>query len=283
MNVSVIIPALNAAETIAVQISALSRQQTTRTFEVIVADNGSVDATVSVARQAADGLDVQVVDASDRTGAAHARNCGVAIASSQVLLFCDADDQVDDGWLDTMARAVEDHCFVGGGLDRRRFSSAPGTLLAPVTDRLHRTVGGQEFAVTANLGVSRDLFDQIGGFDPCFIDGSEDVDFAIRCAATGTAPCFVDGAIVHYREVLDHRQLFSRHRSYGRSEPQLWRKHQSVLPRRGVSAAIRFWSKLALIGCGSIWSASRRDTALRMAGRGVGRIEGSIRYRVVFL
>ncbi|MBF2059991.1 glycosyltransferase family 2 protein, partial [Fischerella thermalis] len=43
MKVSVIIPCLNAAETIGVQLEALANQQWSQPWEVIIADNGSTD------------------------------------------------------------------------------------------------------------------------------------------------------------------------------------------------------------------------------------------------
>lgn len=49
-EVSVVIPALDAAGTLPLQLEALARQRTRRTYEVLVADNGSRDGTADVVR-----------------------------------------------------------------------------------------------------------------------------------------------------------------------------------------------------------------------------------------
>src|ERR671919_3057602 len=63
MKLSVVIPCLNAAETIGVQLDALRRQKWSERWEVIIADNGSTDATVSVIEANANGLpNLQIID-----------------------------------------------------------------------------------------------------------------------------------------------------------------------------------------------------------------------------
>lgn len=51
MKLSVVIPCYNAAEHIGAQLSALSRQLCHRSWEVVVADNGSTDATIEAEAQ----------------------------------------------------------------------------------------------------------------------------------------------------------------------------------------------------------------------------------------
>jgi glycosyltransferase involved in cell wall biosynthesis len=118
MKLSVIIPCLNAAKTIGVQLDALCQQEWDEPWEVIVADNGSSDETLAVIKEKSGGLpSVQVVDASDRRGSAHARNVGALLASGKSLVFCDADDEVGPGWLAAIGSALSEHDFVASRLD----------------------------------------------------------------------------------------------------------------------------------------------------------------------
>src|ERR1017187_2065077 len=55
-KVSVIIPCLNAAETLGEQLAAVEGQRWEGTWEVLVADNGSVDASVDMGRSYVDRL-----------------------------------------------------------------------------------------------------------------------------------------------------------------------------------------------------------------------------------
>jgi glycosyltransferase involved in cell wall biosynthesis len=48
MKLSVIIPCLNGAATIATQLAALARQQWDQPWEIVVADNGSTDESAGI-------------------------------------------------------------------------------------------------------------------------------------------------------------------------------------------------------------------------------------------
>src|SRR5690606_10578144 len=95
-QISVVIPARDAARWIDAQLGALACQEVPVPWEVVVADNGSTDDTVARAEAWADRLPVRVVDASGRPGPNHARNQGTAAARGDLLLYCDADDVVQD-------------------------------------------------------------------------------------------------------------------------------------------------------------------------------------------
>jgi glycosyltransferase involved in cell wall biosynthesis len=94
-SLSVIIPARDAAETIGAQLTALASQVCSIPWEVIVVDNNSSDNTAELARSHASAFTrFKVVVADNGTGAAYARNAGVAATSTRWLAFCDADDIV---------------------------------------------------------------------------------------------------------------------------------------------------------------------------------------------
>lgn len=147
------IPARNAAATIARTLDALAAQDLEGEFEVIVVDNGSDDATAAIA----EGAGVTVVrQGRERPGVA--RNRGVETATAPAIAFTDADCVPDPGWLRAGLAALE------------RFDLVQGLVLAdPDTPRhpFDRTVevgGATGLFETANLFVSRDAFDRAGGF-----------------------------------------------------------------------------------------------------------------------
>ena len=139
-----VIPVRNGAETLAAQLSALaSAKPPSVAFEVLIADNGSTDDTLAVARSYSDRLELRVVDASRAQGVNVARNCGVRAAIGDVVLLCDSDDEVDVDWLTAMERAFNDgHQLVGGPIDYRR--------LNPAEVRAWR--GADQARVTATFG-----------------------------------------------------------------------------------------------------------------------------------
>lgn len=91
--VSVIVPAYNSAAYIGEAIDSLLRQ-TLREIEIIVIDDGSVDATFAVAEaKARTDARVRVVRLEHSSGRpAHPRNIGVAMATGEYIALLDADD-----------------------------------------------------------------------------------------------------------------------------------------------------------------------------------------------
>ena len=75
LEVAIVIPLFNGAETITEQLDALARQTFSRPFEVVVADNGSTDAGPGLVR-AHPMANLRLVDASQCRGQAHARHVG---------------------------------------------------------------------------------------------------------------------------------------------------------------------------------------------------------------
>ncbi len=91
-TVSVIIPAFNAASTIAKSVLCCLRQTLT-SLEVLVVDDASTDATVQAVEQAAAGDSRVMVERSpSNKGPAAARNRAIALARGRWIALLDADD-----------------------------------------------------------------------------------------------------------------------------------------------------------------------------------------------
>jgi len=101
--VSAIVPAYNAAKTMAETLQSV-RAQTHRNLEILVVDDGSEDETVRVAEtQAAEDKRVRVIQ-QPNGGVAAARNTGIRAARGQFVAPIDSDDI----WAPTkIARQVE--------------------------------------------------------------------------------------------------------------------------------------------------------------------------------
>ena len=153
---SVIVPARDAAPTLARTLACLKAQALEERFEVIVVDDGSRDGTAAIARAAAPL--VQVISLTDSHGPGAARNHGVRAARAPVLAFTDADCFPTAGWLAAGLRAL-----AGADLVQGRVDPDPSVRRTPF-DRTLAVAGDGGFYQTANLFVRREIFEAVGGF-----------------------------------------------------------------------------------------------------------------------
>jgi glycosyltransferase involved in cell wall biosynthesis len=177
-SISVVIPALNEAEHLPLLLACLERQ-TLPADAVIVADAGSTDATRVIA--AAHGA--TVVDGG-MPGVG--RNAGARHATTDLILFLDADVQIDETALASMVDEFD-----------RRGLAVASAFIEPV-ERDARYVFACEvvaFYMDAMqyvaprapgfcLLVERELHERIGGFDESLML-AEDHDYVQRAADLG--------------------------------------------------------------------------------------------------
>ncbi len=185
-SLSVVIPVRDGATTLGDQLDALCRTEPTRgEFEVVVADNGSTDATRTVAMTFAGRLAIRVVDASHRAGANAARNVGVSAALSDRLVFCDADDEIDSRWLSEIEAAFDaGGRLLGGLIDYSRLNDEISiSWRGNRGETVMKMYGFLPAAHFANMAMTRDAFDQLGGLDETFVHGGDDVEFLLAGTA----------------------------------------------------------------------------------------------------
>jgi GT2 family glycosyltransferase len=258
--VSVVIACRNAEATLGAQLSALSRQECPVPWNVVISDNGSTDRTVAVARRYADRFaEMIIVDSSERAGAGYARNVGCRATPARLLVFCDADDVAGPGWLAAMVKAVERDRFVAGRFDATRINDAH-TLRSRT---LQQSIGLQEspfgpglpHAGAGNLGVTRDVFFSVGGFDP-EVGTLEDTDLCWRIQLTGVPLVFCPQALMHVRLRSSLRSMWRQGQSYGLASALLEYRYptsafeipgENSRPRARTSGSSRGATLLSLI------------------------------------
>jgi glycosyltransferase involved in cell wall biosynthesis len=199
---SVIIPARNAAASIPDQLLALASQLDAPPFEVIVVDNGSTDDTVEIATVEASrlGLSCTVVSAAEKVGPGFARNCGVALAAADRVVFCDADDRVGRTWVRGLVDALEGADLVGGPV-------SPG-------QRRLRTRNGAPFVLSSSMGIRRDTFLALGGFDESLVV-AEDLDLCLRASLQGLRSGYAPDARIERGERPQVLSVWLQNYRYG--------------------------------------------------------------------
>ncbi|MFI2753363.1 glycosyltransferase [Cellulomonas sp. P22] len=238
VDLSVVIAAYDAADTLPDQLEALAAQRTTCRWEVVLADNGSHDGTVAAALAFSDRLPVlRVVDASSRRGAGAARNAGARVARGRSLVLCDADDVVADGWLEAMHQALLRSPFVAGRLDAERLNppAVVASRVLPQTTGLQpsKLLPGLWHAGAGNMGIRADVFRQVGGFDEV-APSLEDTDLCWRVGLHGMPLEFVPDALVHVRLRSGLRATVRQGYQYGIGERWLMQRFADVAAARAT-------------------------------------------------
>jgi glycosyltransferase involved in cell wall biosynthesis len=265
-RISVVVPARDAEATIGAQLEALAGQDDPGIpWEVVVADNGSGDATVATVRARAAELPglpaVVVVDAATVRGASHARNVGAAAATGDLLCFCDADDVVDPGWLRAHVEAAPDHHLAGGALDVDTINDPRVRSWRP-TPRAADPDAEQRFAPSGNLAVWADVYRLLGGFDEAY-PKSHDVELSRRAEALGLVRGWVPGALVHYRLRSTLGGLARQSWRGGRAGVQMARDFPDQLPPVGPRQVAAGWAS-ALRAAPGLATDRRRGAAVRV-------------------
>jgi len=120
----------------------------------------------------------------------HQRNAAVAVATGEVIAFCDAGGIPESGWLARLtAPIIGGSAAATGGPIRSLRRSSYGTLNDLPSGAAVRSV------ITCNFAFSRALFDRIGGFDERYDYGS-DTEFGWRINEAGESVVSVADAVV---------------------------------------------------------------------------------------
>jgi hypothetical protein len=198
-TISVVVCSYNGSRTIRDTLEWLGRLEYP-SYEVIVIDDGSTDATPDIARE----FGVKVISTPNR-GLSAARNLGLAAAAGEIVAYIDDDAYPDPHWLTYLATAfvTTDHAGIGGpnipppggGPLAACVANAPG---GPIHVLLSDDVA--EHIPGCNMAFRKDRLRAVGGFDPQFRRAGDDVDVCWRLQERGWTLGFSAAAMVwHHR------------------------------------------------------------------------------------
>lgn len=263
-DLSVVIPAHNAARTLDRALASVFRQDIP-VAEIIVVDDGSHDDTAALAA-AFTGGPVRVIRLEKCGGAANARNHGIAAAQGEFVAFLDADDE----WLpDKLGRQLA----LLGAHPAMDFVSCGARLIAPDGSdcgtlypgrppawggEAWRVLLAYNFIATPSVVVRRTALAAAGGFDIALKVG-EDQDMWIRLALAGELG-YVDDMLVRVHETPNSLSSGAFHDQLVYTMPMI-RRHVEAQRRRLTLRQIRFilGNRLGRLGASALGRGLRRD------------------------
>jgi len=190
MKLSVVIPTWNEAENLAANLDALPRSA-----EVVVADGGSDDGTVEIARRS--GARVLTCP----RGRARQMHAGAREARGETLLFLHADAVLGSGADEAMADALSDPGVVGGffrlRIESRRAALRFAALGSNLRARALRLPYGDQ-----GLFLRRSVYEEVGGFpDVPFLEDIALIRMLRRKGRLRPLPVIVSTGDRHWRDL----------------------------------------------------------------------------------
>lgn len=254
---------------------AASLRKVTSTVEIVVVDNGSIDDTRAVLREAASRVEVPMrVVVESRAGLSYARNAGVTVARGDLLAFVDDDIYVAESWASEILRSFIEfpnlELLAGKVLPARAGLQPIGFL-----ELNHAFLYESKFQCFEPMGASfvvrAGVFREIGDFDVRlgagrYFASGEDTDFFYRALAAGYQMRYAPSVVAYH----DHdrgtvMQSCALVRGYGRGMAGFLWKHLWQMDADALR--MTYWCSAGIVGAAIRQSTQSEDEFARSRAR----------------
>ena len=218
--ISVIIPVYNDFEGLNDTLTSLVNQEFDQSFyEIIIADNGSKDKTISVAEYfIAKYPNLIKLVIEDKIQSSYAaRNKGILKSKGEILVFIDADMTVEPDWLKKISAHMSDEEIKYAGFIVEMFlkkKSIVGMYDKITGFKIESSILNKHFASTNCLIIRKDIFGKIGNFDSRLISGGDRV-FGYRVWNVGFKQYFFKDIKAMHPVKGSFSDLWIRHKRLG--------------------------------------------------------------------
>ena len=254
---SIIIPSFNRAQEVSELLSSFKNLDFPQgRFEIIVADDGSTDSTPEIIKQFQQETSFTIKYISQKNqGPGAARNLGMQNAGGDFFIFVDSDVTLPAQWLREIDRALNaENAQAFGGPDTY-LDSFPALLKAinySMTSFL--TTGGLRgkkgkklakfYPRSFNMGLSRSLWQQIGGFGN--LRHGQDIEFSNRIIRSGAKVIFIEKAQVFHKRRTNLRRFFRQVFNWGMARINLYKIDPSMFEPLHAAPALATLTVIAV-------------------------------------
>lgn len=267
IDISVVVPVLDAAEYLGTCLDALSRQALEPDrYEVVVVDNGSSDGSYEIA-SAHPGVNVIRHAEVDPY---LARNAGARTAIGEIIVFTDAHCVAEDTWLSEVGRSFSEPGvdLVVGGLGYSRDSSRllrlyEGYHRSKMRYVFERDMQGHLSASCGNLAIRRRVFETLGGFEPLPTPGDTELVHRFRGQHAASSLRYLPEPPVRRQSVRTLRGMLSKTGKHAR--------FNRVLIKQGSFRTLSWRDRRRIFRhCTQANGLSRLDSGLLLCALAVG-------------
>ena len=238
MKYSIIVPVYNRPDEVSELLESLS-SQTAKDFEVIVVEDGSQKTCKDVCDKFADILDLHYYD-KENSGPGQSRNYGAERANGEYLIVLDSDVVVPSDFIHAIDQELtansQQPVAAWGGPDAAHESFTPVQKAISYSMTSFFTTGGirggkkkldKFYPRSFNMGIRRDVYQQLGGFSKMRF--GEDIDFSYRIVEAGYQPRLFPKAWVWHKRRTDFRKFFRQVYNSGIARINLEKRHPGTL------------------------------------------------------
>lgn len=235
MFFSIIIPLYNRPQEIDELLQTLTRQTYTQ-FEVLVIEDGSVKDAKAIVAKYADKLDVKYFFKPNE-GQGFSRNYGFERAKGDFFVVFDSDCLIPEDYLELVRDYLYEHQLDAyGGPDAAHDSFTPVqkaisyAMTSPFTTggiRGNKKHIGQFHPRSFNMGVSREVWEKIGGFILTRL--GEDIEYSIRIHNNGFKIGLIPGAKVYHKRRTSFVQFYKQLHFFGRARINIYKHFPAEL------------------------------------------------------
>lgn len=281
---AVVVPVKDAGDTLFGLLESLAADGATMAFEVVLSDDGSTDGGVEAAVGRSWPFELTVLRHASPSGAGAARNRGVAGTDAELVVFVDADDEVQPGFLDAVVApirqdradivaAARDYDSLNAHLPPsaaalRGSSSAPSEL---------EPGSGAVVSGGSGMAIRRSTFDAAHGFDER-LRRREDQDLWLRAQEAGARAAFAPDAVVRVRRREETGGQLRQARSGAAYSAIFFALHPELVRARRSWARRVGW-RTVLPRLPYLLVPSRRALAMGLVVGWWGRLEGTRQVR----
>jgi GT2 family glycosyltransferase len=235
MFFSVIIPLYNRPQEVDELLFTLTRQTYTQ-FEVLVIEDGSLHDAKSVVEKYSNQLDLKYY-VKENEGQGFTRNYGFERARGDYFVIFDSDCLIPENYLEL----VKDYLLIHqldayGGPDAAHDSFTPVqkaisyAMTSPFTTggiRGNAKHIGQFHPRSFNMGVSREVWEKVGGFILTRL--GEDIEYSIRIHSHGYKIGLIPAAKVYHKRRTSFTQFYKQLHFFGRARINIYKHFPSEL------------------------------------------------------
>ena len=235
MFFSIIIPLYNRPQEIDELLATLTKQ-TYMQFEVLVIEDGSVHDAKEIVAKYKDRLDVHYFF-KQNAGQGFARNYGFERARGDYFIIFDSDCLIPADYLETVRDYLFEHKLDAyGGPDAAHSSFSPVqkaisyAMTSPFTTggiRGNKKHVGQFHPRSFNMGVSREVWEKVGGFILTRL--GEDIEYSIRIHEHGFKIGLIPAAKVYHKRRTSFAQFYKQLHFFGRARINIYKHFPSEL------------------------------------------------------